>query len=672
MSNLADGYACVVEAALRGARPDPPLEIDKWSEEHMVVPMESAKPGRYRIAHTPMARRVLQVLSPRHSSRRVVVRGASQMLKTQVALNFLAASAHLAPANMLVLEPTDSLAKRLSARVSKTVRDVKVLQEVFAKPRSRDNRNTVFAKDFTGGTMLIATAGSAANLAEFAARYVYVDEIDRLQLNVDGEGDPVLLAEARATTFEAVCKFLHTSSPKLKGSSKIDALFEMGTQEVYLVPCPHCDHHHELAIENFRYQRDEGSGYLRRAWFVCPSCGAEIEERQKPRMLRDEAMGGTARWEARAAGDGETVSFHVSAFYAPVGSITWLKLAREHAHAKKMLQAGDQSAMQVFYNTRLAQSWELQGGRADATALTRRAATGHRYGVVPWGVLQVVAGVDVQGDRIEARAWGIGRNGERWLICREVFIGDTAIAEPPPDDEEALKRGDNPWSALTVWRRTPLQHVSGAEMRIRAVAVDTGFQTHMAYMYCRRHGSEHVIAIKGETRAAQPILGRPSDVDVNHQGRKIKRGVKKWPVGTDTAKELIYSRLCIEKVGPGFVHLPRDLPGDEIDQLTAETRVVKYVKGRTKYEWVRPSNRRNEALDCAVYAEAAAHYLGAHRYTEVHWKRLEAQLEKARPAAVPDADQVAAPEQDAPAPQPVAQPKMPAQRPRRRSFAKSW
>lgn len=169
MSNLADGYACVIEAALRGARPDPELAIDKWAEEFMVVPRDSAKPGRYRIAHTPMARRIMQVLGPRHPSRRVVVRGASQMLKTQVALNFLAASAHRAPANMLVLEPTDSLAKRLSARVTKVIRDVPVLQSVFAKPRSRDSRNTVFAKDFEGGTMYIATAGSAANLAEIQA-----------------------------------------------------------------------------------------------------------------------------------------------------------------------------------------------------------------------------------------------------------------------------------------------------------------------------------------------------------------------------------------------------------------------------------------------------------------------------------------------------------------------
>jgi phage terminase large subunit GpA-like protein len=39
--------------------------------------------------------------------------------------------------------------------------------------------------------MYIATAGAAANLAEIPARYVIIDEVDRLEVNVDGEGDPV-------------------------------------------------------------------------------------------------------------------------------------------------------------------------------------------------------------------------------------------------------------------------------------------------------------------------------------------------------------------------------------------------------------------------------------------------------------------------------------------------
>jgi phage terminase large subunit GpA-like protein len=46
---------------------------------------------------------------------------------------------------------------------------------------------------------------------------------------------------------------------------------------------------------------------------------------------------------------------------------------------------------------------------------------------------------------------------------------------------------------------------------------------------------------------------------------------------------------------------------------------------------------RNEALDCRVYARAAAWILGADRWDEATWRRLEAQagVETRLPVAVP-------------------------------------
>jgi len=60
--------------------------------------------------------------------------------------------------------------------------------------------------------------------------------------------------------------------------------------------------------------------------------------------------------------------------------------------------------------------------------------------------------------------------------------------------------------------------------------------------------------------------------------------------------------------------------------LTAES----LVKGH----WVVAPNRRNEALDCRVYARAAASIYGIDRFTEKHWRELEALLPA--PAAQPE------------------------------------
>lgn len=618
MSNLADGYQAIVQAALRGAQPDPELLVDEWAEEFMVVPKDAAKPGKYRVAHTPMARRILQVLSPRHPCRRVVVKGASQMLKTQVALNWLMASAHRAPANMLVLEPTDALAKRLSARVSKTIRDVPALQAVFARPRSRDSRNTVFAKDFEGGTMYIATAGSAANLAEIPARYWYVDEASRLQDSVDGEGDPIALAEARATTFDSNSKGLITSSPGEAGYDPTDDQFDRGTQEIYLVPCPHCEHHHELALANFHFERDPDTGYMARAWFVCPSCGAEIDERHKARMLRDQALGGTAHWFAKSLGDGETVSFHVSAFYAPVGSITWVKLAREYAHAKERLDRGDPNAMQVFYNTRLALSWANTLDNTTAQELKERAACAPR--VLPDWALVVTIDVDTQVNRLEAQAHAWGPGLEHAVIDHQVLMGSPTA---DPADPQSC------WAKLEEYRRTPFAHASGVLIPASVTGIDSGgLNTQDVYNYGSARVHTGVLVHHGATRPGKPIIGNvPAKADIDWNGKRVEGGVLLWTIGTDTAKDHLHNRYKLAG-GWGAMHFSTALQLEWYEQLLAESPRLKRKPGggfRRVWDKNKPGDR-NEALDLAVGNLALAHYLGLHKWSLADWARLRGKL----------------------------------------------
>lgn len=644
--NLADGYTAILEASRRGARPDPELKVDEWSEEFMVVPKDAAKPGPYRIAHTPMARRILQVLSPRHPSRRVVVKGASQMLKTQVALNWLLASAHRAPANMLVLEPTDGLVKRLSARIQKAVNAVPALGAIFAKPRSRDSRNTVAAKDFEGGTMYIATAGSAANMAEIPARYVYLDEVRELWANLNGQGDPIAIAEARTTTFDSNSKILITSSPGATGEEPTDEQFERGTQEVYLVPCPHCAHHHELALVNFRYQRDDDTGHMQRAWFVCPECGAEIDERHKSRMLRSEAEGGTAHWHARSLGDGDTVSFHVSAFYAPVGSITWVKLAREYAHAKARLERGDPDAMQVFYNTRLALSWANTLEQTTAQELKARADIPPR--IVPHWAAVVTLDVDTQVNRLEyqVHAWGPGL--EHAVIDYGVLMGSPTA---DPADPQSV------WARLDELRRTPFAHASGVLLPASVTGIDSGgLNTQDVYNYGSARVHANVLVHHGATRPGKPIISTlPKKVDIDWNGKRIEGGVLLWEIGTDTAKDHLHHRNKLTS-GWGAMHLHTQLPDTWFEGYLAESpRLRRKPGGGYRRVWDKNNpGDRNEPLDLAVGNLALAHYLGLHKWSAADWKRLRTRLKlddavtpdlfvQPPPAQRPDIDGIAAP-----------------------------
>ena len=69
---------------------------------------------------------------------------------------------------------------------------------------------------------------------------------------------------------------------------------------------------------------------------------------------------------------------------------------------------------------------------------------------------------------------------------------------------------------------------------------------------------------------------------------------------------------------------------------------VKTKRGFTRLEWQK-LRERNEALDCRVYARAAAWIAGADRWHERKWRELEAQMttearDDETTAAAPDAD----------------------------------
>jgi phage terminase large subunit GpA-like protein len=58
-------------------------------------------------------------------------------------------------------------------------------------------------------------------------------------------------------------------------------------------------------------------------------------------------------------------------------------------------------------------------------------------------------------------------------------------------------------------------------------------------------------------------------------------------------------------------------------QLTAEQLVTRIHKGYPRSEWQK-MRERNEALDCRIYARAAAIALGVDRWSETKWSTLRA------------------------------------------------
>ena len=75
----------------------------------------------------------------------------------------------------------------------------------------------------------------------------------------------------------------------------------------------------------------------------------------------------------------------------------------------------------------------------------------------------------------------------------------------------------------------------------------------------------------------------------------------------------------------GFVHLPK-VDAEYLQQLCAEQLITRRDRnGFARREWQK-MRERNEALDCYVYARAAAAAAGLDRFEDRHWLELEKQL----------------------------------------------
>jgi phage terminase large subunit GpA-like protein len=492
------------------------------------------------------------------------------------------------------------MAKRNSKqRIDPLIEESEILRGLVSSPRSRDSGNTVLAKEFPGGILVLTGANSAVGLRSMAARYLFFDEVDGYPGDVDGEGDPVNLAMARARTF-ARRKVYLVSTPKITGLSRIEAAYEESDQRRYWIPCPVCHEHQVLQFTQLRWPKDKPED----AVYVCEHWGQEMQNHQKQWMLEQ------GEWRPGAPGDGKPAGFHLSSLYSPVGWFSWGDAAKQFEQAQK-----NPALLQVFVNTVLGETWALRGEAPDWQRLYDRRED-YTIGVIPTSGLFLTAGIDIQKDRIEIEVVAWGRGKESWSVDYQVLEGQTA--------EAAV------WQKLTAVLEADYPSETGARLPIVRCAIDSGYATPEVYAWARRHGGSRAVVIKGDGRAAAPV-GAPSPVDVGPQGARIRWGVKVWPVNGSMIKEDLYRWLRLDRhteegslYPPGFCHFPK-YGAEYFKQLTAEQLVTRVVRGYRRAEWQK-TRERNEALDCRVYARAAAAVCGMDRFTDAHWQTLEQQL----------------------------------------------
>jgi phage terminase large subunit GpA-like protein len=603
---ISSPVLAVFQQAAGVLKPPPKTSITQWAERKRHLSSESsATVGPYRSLNAPYQRQMQDaILWP--GVEEVVLWTGTQMGKSTAIENILGYFMDEDPSPIIYIWPTEKMAKEWSIdTLNPILRDSPALAQLVGVG-ARTSSNSNLYKKFPGGALTIIGANSPATLRRRRARVILADDVDGFPVSAGAEGDSIMLVAERSKGFWNAVRVL-ASTCTIHGESRIEAAYAISDRRKFWVPCPHCSQAkgEPDGFQLLRFSRlikDKVEPHTNTC-YPCEHCGAELTELDKSWMLAH------GEWRAENPSQIRIPGFWINSLYSPF--VTWAQMAGKFFQA--MAQRENPNILQVFYNGWLAKTWELREEYIGTDELKKRVEEyperrprlgGGTDAIVPREVAVLTAGVDVQADRVEVELVGWGRGEESWSLDFVRFEGDTA----QPEVWEKL----DGYLAQEWWHALAPDDVS---LQIAAAFVDSGFRAAHVYAFTKTRAERRIFASKGVSRFGKPIVGKWNR---NNQAR-----VRMYPIAVDVLKELIYSRLRIAPAtsiaagqvygGPGFMHFSRQVNlqenPDYLEQLTAERIERKPVHGFPVRFWFLPPGKRNEALDCRVYATAALHSL---------------------------------------------------------------
>ena len=458
-------------------------------------------------------------------------------------------------------------------RLSPMLRDTPVLRDKV-NDKARNSGNTILQKIFPGGHVTIVGANSPSSLASRPIRILLADEIDRYPATAGNEGDPLLLAGKRLTTFWNK-KEVDVSTPTIKGLSRIEVEYEHSTQEEWNVPCPACGALTPLEWANVLFDRDN----LEEISYTCPHCGVVSSETE----WKEHFGGGKF---IAAFPERKVRGFHLNALASMF--VEWREIVQKFITANDEKKKGNIELLKVWTNTEMGQTWEEEGEQIETDELYKRR---EKYNCeVPEEVLVLTAGVDVQDDRFEVEVVGWGVDKESWGIRYQAIYGDLKLKPV--------------WDELDAFLSQTFTTADGRRLKVICTCVDSGGHfSNQVYRFCKERTARRVFAIKGKGGADVPYFNRPSKTN------SVKTPL--FTIGVDTGKAILYQRLAVQEEGPNYCHFPKDKDRGYTQEyfrgLTAEKMVMTYKRGKAQYVWTLKDGgyKRNEPLDIRNYATVA-------------------------------------------------------------------
>lgn len=649
----APAAAALFAAAWSEIAPPSNLTIGEWAESRRILSTEeTALPGRFSLAATPALRGILAACSE-PTRRKVVSQKPAQIGYTAgVVCNVIGYHADHKPSVQVAVFPREKSAKDFAAEKMEPMIRATPTLAARIDLGSRKAGQSITRRQYPGGLIKLVGANSPSDVKSTSARIVIVEEPDDASQDVRGQGDAIKLAEERAKSYPDHL-ILIGGTPTAKGASSIEAEMRVSDQRHFWIACPHCQARHVPAWEYVIIpQAPEATAprevYKLHRWedaaYHCPHCAAQITDDQRILAIchASEIAPGYG-WEPTA--DSQTAGFYANELLSIFDGSRVPILARKYLEAKHEMENGNTAEMIVFWNSTLGLPWEYKGELPEEDELRARAESYAEW-TCPQGGLIPLLSVDVQHDRLAVTCWVMGRADEMWLAYWGEFYGPTVVAH------------QGAWIELEQTLAKTVRHASGSPLRLAAVGIDCsdGQTSDASYAFVRKHNrpDRQVLALKGssDSEGKIEIWTPPKAIDPNNRATKASRyGLATHIVGTARAKDLILGwseeggRVRLEGSGPGRMHWYEGVRDDFYEQLLSEIKIPHRLNPR-KRTWKPRTDRRNECLDCTVYAVYLSRHLRLHLRRPTQWDLDEMRLRQSdllgtpAPVQVPQPDHI--------------------------------